>query len=169
MNHERNVGGLKENAQKKRQAAFEKTDQAIRQIIKEGKPISFQAVAKVADVSVAWLYKEQTIKERIETLRNQPIQKNTVPSQVKPSEDSKSAIAKTLKDSLKRKDAEIRGLRDHIEVITGRFVETDALNQQLQRNVERLEVDNQDLNKQNQKFQRLLVEARAEIDFYKNK
>ena len=64
MNHERNVGGLKENAQKKRQAAFEKTDQAIRQIIKDGKPISFQGVAKVADVSVAWLYKEQTIKER---------------------------------------------------------------------------------------------------------
>jgi biotin operon repressor len=119
MRHERNVDGLRQNAQKKRQQALEKTEQGIRQLLKSSRPVNFETVAEVAGVSKAWLYRETEIKERIEQLRAQGTGKTPVVSKPKALDASKDAINKTLKERIKRLEAEARELRKHIEVITG--------------------------------------------------
>jgi hypothetical protein len=70
MSHKRNVEGLRQNAQKKRQEAVTRTEQGIRQLLQEGRTVNFKAVSEIADVSTAWLYKELDIKKHIESLRN---------------------------------------------------------------------------------------------------
>ncbi|MFN6501552.1 MAG: DUF6262 family protein [Nostoc sp. DedQUE01] len=73
MKHERNIDGLRRNAQKKKEEALQRTCKAIQQLISEARPINFKTVSEVAGVSTAWLYKEEQIKERIENLREQGI------------------------------------------------------------------------------------------------
>lgn len=67
--HQRNTNGLKNHAQCKRDQAFERTEVAIRQLLKEGRPINFETVSKVSGVSRAWLYNQPEIRQRIEQLR----------------------------------------------------------------------------------------------------
>jgi len=62
--HERNEG-LRQNAQKKRHEAIERTEQGIK-FLREGRAVNFKTVAEVAGVST---YKEPQIKERIESSR----------------------------------------------------------------------------------------------------
>lgn len=119
--HLRNVEGLRHNAQKKREEAFKRTEAAIKQLIKEGRPVNFKTVAETAEVSTAWLYKEAEIKGRIEHLREQGTRKKKlVPPQQKASDASKDAKYQALKQRLQQVEAENRGLRDHLEAIHGR-------------------------------------------------
>ena len=48
---ERNVKPMVEKAKQKRSQAFKRTDEAIRLLIKESKPINFNTVAKAAVVA----------------------------------------------------------------------------------------------------------------------
>ena len=139
MKHERNVEGLRQNAQKKRQEAIKRTDSGIQQLLKEKRSVNFKSVAEVAGVSTAWLYKEPEIKARIEQLREQgsPSSKKAPPKQ-RASDASKDAIIKTLKDRCGKLDAEVKGLREQLEVVYGRVIEVEALKQQ----IEQLKADN---------------------------
>jgi len=139
MKHERNVEGLRRNAQKKRLEAIERTDVGIQQLLKEKRSVNFKSVAEVAGVSTAWLYKEPEIKARIEQLREQGSSSSKkAPPRQRASDASKDAIIKTLKDRCGKLDAEVKGLREQIEVVYGRVIETEALKQQ----VEQLKADN---------------------------
>ena len=139
MKHERNVEGLRQNAQKKRQEAIKRTDVGIQQLLKEKRPINFKSVAEVAGVSTAWLYKEPEIKTRIERLREQgSLSSKKAPPKQRASDASKDAIIKTLKDRCGKLDAEVRGLREQLEVVYGRVIEVEALKQQ----IEQLKADN---------------------------
>lgn len=130
MTVKRNVEGLRQNALKKRQEALDKVEQGIRQLLKEGKPVNFNTVAQAADVSKAFLYKEPEIKERIEQLRRQGGKKKPEIKQ-RASDASKDAMIKTLKERIRKQEAEIRGLRDHIEVIQGIAMQVKDLNKQI--------------------------------------
>ena len=57
-------GGLEKNV-----------DKVISKLSLEGKTINFNTVAKEANVSKSWLYKEHDIRQRIESLRKQQKQK----------------------------------------------------------------------------------------------
>jgi small-conductance mechanosensitive channel len=138
MKHERNVEGLRQNAQKKRQEAIKRTDAAIQKLLKDKRPVNFKTVAEVAGVSTAWLYREPEIKTRIERLREQGSHTKKAPPQQMTSDASKDAIIKTLKERCAKLDAEIRGLREQLEVVYGRVLEAEALKQQ----VEQLKADN---------------------------
>ncbi len=119
MKHQRNVEGLRQNAQKKRQQAIEQTELAIKQLIKNGKPINFETVAAAANVSKAWLYKETEIKERIEQLRSQCAPKSPLTPKQRASDASKDAIIRTLRERVKKLEAEVRDLRNRNEVAYG--------------------------------------------------
>lgn len=131
MRHERNVEGLKQNAQKKRQEAVERTEQGIKTLLKEGRAVNFKTVAEASNVSTAWLYKEPQIKERIEHLRQQQVEKKSLPAKQKASDASKDAMIKTLKERIKKQELEIRGLRNHIEVVQGIAMQVKDLNKQI--------------------------------------
>ncbi len=120
MKHERNVGGLRKNAEKKKEIAREKTDAAIQQLLKEDRSINFKTVAEVAGVSTAWLYKETDIKERIERLRESGVKKQKLVLPQKATDASKDAKYQALKRRLQEIEAENRGLREHLEAIHGR-------------------------------------------------
>jgi len=132
MTAKRNVEGLRQNAQKKRQATLEKVEQGIRQLIKEGRAITFHTVAQAADVSKAFLYKEPEIKERIEQLREQSIKKQPEFKQ-RASDASKDAMIQTLRQRVKRLEVEVRDLRKQNEVAYGQVVEVNSLRQQIGR------------------------------------
>ena len=65
----------------------EKVDKAISKFSIEGKVINFNSIAKEANVSKSWLYKEHDIRQRIESLRERQITSNVVS---KPKKSSRS-------------------------------------------------------------------------------
>lgn len=143
MTVQRNVEGLRQNAQKKRQEALQKVDQGIRQLLKEGKTVNFNTVAQAADVSKAFLYKEPEIKERIELLRQQGTKKAPELKQ-RASDGSKDAMIRTLRERVKKLESEVRDLRKQNEIAYGQVIEVGSLRQQ----VGRLQVENDKLRQQ---------------------
>lgn len=139
----RNVEGLRQNAQKKRQEALDKVEQGIRQLLKEGKPINFNTVTQAADVSKAFLYKEPEIKERIEQLRQQGAKKQSEPRR-QASDASKDAVIRTLRERIKKLELEVRDLRRQNETAYGQVIEVNSLRQQ----VGRLQAENDRLRQQ---------------------
>ena len=155
MKHQRNVDGLRQNAQKKREEAFNRTEEAIKQLIKDGRPINFKSVAEIAQISTAWLYKEPDIKSRIEHLREQGTRKQKlVPQEQKATDASKDAKYQALKKRLQQIEAENRGLREHLEAIHGR--------QRV------LAVENETQRQEIERLTQLLAIAKAEIETIKN-
>jgi chromosome segregation ATPase len=144
MNWKGNPDGLRNAAQQKRNEALERTEKAISLMVKQGKKINFQTVAEAAGVSVAYLYKYDAIKQRIDQLRKQQSSIKALPQKQRVSDDSNKAIMTTLKKRISDLQAEVRGLRDHIEVVEGRAFEVPDLKQQ----VEGLRTENSKLREQ---------------------
>lgn len=161
LTHERNTSGLKASAQKKREEAFQRAEQAIKDLLKAGKRITFQAVHEAGNVSVAWLYKEEVLRQRIEYLRDQGKQTKGVPQSQRASNASSNAIVKTMRERLKKLEAENRGLRSHLEVAYG------LSDPQLQQAIEDLQKENDGLRKENQRLVNLLIQRDAELEAHK--
>jgi hypothetical protein len=158
-----NTEGIKKAAEEKREKAFQRTEAAIKQLIKEGKEISFASVAQAAGVSRPWLYQNESVRARIEQLRNQTEAPKKLPSNLKPSESSKDTMIATLRERLRKLEYENRGLREHLEVAYGlaepQLVEKAGAQQRVI----------EELTQQNKHLSNLLNEARAEIEFLKQK
>jgi len=145
MATEAKIAALKGAAERKRQDALERTNQAITKLVREGKKITFTAVAEAAGVSVAYLYKYDDLKERIDHLKTQQ-EKASKPVQPQPASDkSKQVIITQLKERIKKLEAENRGLRDQNEAIYGRFCQLQGVQQQ----VEALKTQNASLKAEN--------------------
>ncbi|BBD58999.1 hypothetical protein NIES2109_17780 [Nostoc sp. HK-01] len=144
MTVERNIEGLRDNAQRKREETREKAERGIQQLIREKRTINFNTVAEVSGVSKAWLYKEHDTRSQIEHLRQNQAQSQKVPPKQKTSDASKDAIIKTLKERIKKIEAENRGLRDQHEAIYGRILQASEIEHKL----ERLEAENAKLRKE---------------------
>ncbi len=99
--------------------AIEATEKAIRELIKENKSMSFSAVAEKAHVSRAWLYQNQDIKERIQSLRNKSFSHKNIPPKLRPSELSKDTIIATLKTRIEKLTRKNYALNNHLEVAYG--------------------------------------------------
>ena len=121
MNHKRNVEGLRQSAQKRRQAALQRTDNAIRLLLRDGRPINFKTVSEAAKVSTAWLYQQEEIKQQIRHLRETGTQlvKLPLPQRERASNASKEAIIAALRQRVKKLDEENLALRKQLEVAYG--------------------------------------------------
>lgn len=119
MSHQRNVEGLRSNAQKKSQAALLRAHDAIRLLLKQGRPVNFTTVALTGDVSVPYLYKNQALRERIEQLRNQYTLKVPVERRTTASNASKEAMIAALREQIKELRRENETLRRQNEVAYG--------------------------------------------------
>lgn len=142
MTHKRNTEGLSQSAQEKSELAQERTDKAISQMVKSGKTINFHTVAEAAGVSIAYLYKHEHIKQRIDQLRKQQSSIKSLPQKPGVSDDSKKTVNTTLKLRIRDLEAEVRGLRNHVEVIQGIALQVPDLNQE----IEVLRTENSRLN-----------------------
>lgn len=118
---ERNVEGLRRNAQQRHQQAAHRADEGIRRLLQEGRPVNFHTVAETAHVSTAWLYQHPEIRERIEHLRGQPsLQVGSAPK-MKASDASKEAMQAALRQRVKQLEAENRELKQQLEVVYGQI------------------------------------------------
>lgn len=133
MKIERNVKGLQESAKRKHDQALEKVEAGIKKLVKEQRPINFNTVAEVSDVSKAWLYKQPEVRQRIEHLRSQAGSRQKTPPKHRASDESLKAIIQTLKDRVKRLEEENRDLRQQNQVAYGQVLRVKDLERQLAR------------------------------------
>ena len=138
---ERNVDGLRNSAEKKRQKSFEKFELGIQKLLRNKDRINFKSVAEASGLSRAWLYKESEVKARIEQLRKQTEKTKKVPLQQKASDSSKDALIKTLKVRLKKVEAENQGLKRQLEVVYGQM----SYGKELEQKIKRLKDENKKL------------------------
>ena len=72
-----NIEGLKKYWNDKTENAIKKVDEAIKTILISGAKINFNTIAKESGVSKNFLYNNDSIKQRIEELRNRQINNET--------------------------------------------------------------------------------------------
>ncbi|WP_144053999.1 DUF6262 family protein [Baaleninema simplex] len=138
MKAKRNTAGLKHGAQRKRKEAFEKLESGIQTLLKEGRAINFNSVAKASGVSKAWLYKEPEVKSRIEHLRAKQSGKKRQPVKASASEVSLKSMVGTLRERIKKLETENRELRKQNEVAYGQVMRV----RELEKENERLRAEN---------------------------
>ena len=116
--HKRNIRGLIQSAEDKRNHALQRASHAIEQFEQEGKKINFALIAQTAQVSIAWLYRQPVIRQRIETLRVQYL--NSSSNGSRPDQKSIEMMA-SLKNKIKKLKAENTELKKQLEIVYGQL------------------------------------------------
>lgn len=160
----RKIEALQEAAALKAQEASDRVDKALERMVKQGQKINFTTVAHSANVSTAYLYKHDEIRNRIETLRDQ--QKNQAKPKRPPqaSDNSKTVIIQTLRNDNKRLQEEIRELRKQNEVLTGRLYQQQGSDNL----ADRLRKENQKLSKENSQLKLKIESLNQELESLQN-
>lgn len=121
---DKRAAALRAAAQSKREAAVARAEAGLRAMIRAGDRIEFRALARLAGVSVNFLYNNNELKERIENLRQQQIHSSEPPPAQIP--DSDNAVIRTLtaKLSLERREhaQQVRLLRDQLAAAHGELL-----------------------------------------------
>jgi len=119
-NNNPNIEGLLSHATEKKENAKAKVETAIKKMLKENININFNSVSNAANVSKTFLYKEQTIRDRIEYLRKQQEVLSSVKSfKRNVSETSKDVIIEALKnkiENLNRKIATLEQEKEQLQI-----------------------------------------------------
>ncbi len=140
-NKEERIARLSAASEQKKQDALAATEKAIRKLQKEGKVITFKAVAREAQVSTSYLYKYPELKEKIAKLREEQRRsgKRVMPVA---SDNSKTRIIGHLKRRIKDLEQEVTQLRHANESLAGRAFELE----ESENTVERFRKHNEKLN-----------------------
>ncbi|HEY6410943.1 MAG TPA: DUF6262 family protein [Ktedonobacteraceae bacterium] len=120
---ERNIDGLRRAARTKAETTKRRAEEALTVLLKERRSITFKAVAETAQISTAWLYANEDIKQRIIHLRSQQTPKALValPVGEQASNASKDTMIAALQKRVKEQAAEIRELKRQLEVVYGQL------------------------------------------------
>ena len=125
-----NPDNLRAAARRKSENATTRADQAIRQLIKDGQPITFRSVARTAGCSIDFLYSSSDLRPRIEHLRAQQ-QGTPPPARQASGQPSESSLVRTLTAQLNelrhRHHRETQELRAALAAAQGEIL---ALNRQ---------------------------------------
>ena len=140
----RKIEALQEAAAQKAKESAERVDKALERMIKQGQVISFKSVAQAANVSTAYLYKQEDLRNRIETLRDQQKQRPKLKQPPPASDNSKSVIISTLREENKKLRVEREDLRRINESLTGRLYHLQGADDL----AERLKAENAQLKQQ---------------------
>ncbi len=151
----RKIEALQQAASQKALESADRVDKALKKMILQGQIISFKSVALCANVSTAYLYKQEDLRNRIETLRNQQKQ---IPKSKQPppaSDNSKAVIIHNFKEENKRLRAEIDGLRRINEGLSGRLYQLQGTSEL----AERLQAENIELKQKLQESSQALQQS----------
>lgn len=99
-----------------------RVNETLKKMTGEKQVITFSKVAKQAQVSRAWLYKNDKIKNQIEAIREEQGKKTPVDLIAKDQADQ-ITIVENLKQRIKKLQQENSRLREQIEVIYGKMLE----------------------------------------------
>ena len=117
---EQRIAKLNAVQQQRKQDCIERTEKAISKLLQNNERVSFGAIARIANVSVSYLYKYPEIKERIQNIRDQQVKnarKLTRPQTA--SEKSKQVIIKQLRSRINTLEWEKKELKKQNEKMTG--------------------------------------------------
>lgn len=118
-NRTERIAVLTTAAKAKSQAKTTDAEQAIRRLIKRGEPITFQAVARAADVSHAFLYNHPELRGRIEHLRARHRPQPQPPETGDPDNNLLLALTTQIERLKKQHRTEVQALRDALEQAHG--------------------------------------------------
>lgn len=141
---ERRVAVLNTASFQKKQEAQQKTEKAIEKLIQNQEKISFANIARVAGVSVQYLYKYPEMKERIQYLRLQQETESKNVNHQNRSEKSSQAIIQQMRNRVKALEIERKAQAYEIEVLTGRLYELHGVKEL----ADRLKAENVELKQQ---------------------
>jgi Family of unknown function (DUF6262) len=121
-----NPDNLRQAAARKSAAAATRAEQGLRDMIRRNEPITFRALAHSAGVSVDFLYRHASIRQRVEHLRAQ--QRRTPPPAATPAgPDTPSSVVRTLTTQLatlkQHHRDEVHQLRQALETAHGEILE----------------------------------------------
>jgi Family of unknown function (DUF6262) len=157
MSKDSRIATLNTVAESRKQDCLERTEKAITKLLKNQEKISFGSIARVACVSVSYLYKYPEIKERIQNLRQQQTRSIVQPPKYQTaSEKSKQAIIEQFRNRIKILERERQEQVKQIQALTGRLYEVGQ-NQDL---IEHFKVENSRLNEENKQLHLLLDSIR---------
>lgn len=117
---EQRIAKLNAVQQQRKQDCIDRTEKAISKLLQNHERVSFGAVARIANVSVSYLYKYPEIKERIQDIRDQQVKsarKLTRPQTA--SEKSKQVIIGQLRERIQNLEWEKKELKKQNEKMTG--------------------------------------------------
>jgi len=116
-----NTKAIVELAKKKSIEVRNRVEKTISEMALKNEKINFNAVSIRANVSKSWLYKEEDIRERIETLRSQQVRMAYNPPKKSPR--SEDVLIKSLKDRIKELEQENIKLKKQLERAYGKYFE----------------------------------------------
>lgn len=120
---ERNVSGMVAYAHRRKEEKRQRVDETITKLVREQHAINFNSVAKGAGVSKAYLYNQQDLRERIEALRQQEVERmvSERPTRSTGKTDTSRDLVILAKDRLiKALEEENRQLKKQLQTALGR-------------------------------------------------
>ncbi len=117
---EQRIAKLDAAQQQRKQDCLERPQKAVAKLLENNEKVSFGAVARIANVSISYLYKYPELKESIQELRHQQLKssrKLTRPQTA--SEKSKQVIIKQLRERINALEWEKKELKKQNEKMTG--------------------------------------------------
>jgi AcrR family transcriptional regulator len=121
---QRNTSGMVAHAHHRKQEKRKHVEEAITRLLREQQAITFNAVAKAARVSKAYLYTQPDLRERIEALRQQELEQAVRQRTAHPAAgktDASRDLVILAKDRrIKELDAENRKLQQQLKVALGK-------------------------------------------------
>jgi hypothetical protein len=119
-----NINGLMTYSKNKKDTSIAKVDEAIKSLAFEGAKINFNTVSKRSGVSKSFLYSNEIIQTRIETLRNRQINHNiNQRAKFDQTAKSKDVIIAAKDKSIAKLEEENTKLRLQIEFLQTRLYE----------------------------------------------
>lgn len=120
---ERNTAGLAAHAHQRKEEKRKRVDEAITRLLREHKPINFNTVAKVADVSKAYLYTQPLFRDRIEALRQQQQEQRVREKVARPTgktDAGKDVVILAKERRIKELEEENRKLKQQLKAALGK-------------------------------------------------
>jgi hypothetical protein len=121
-----NPDNLRAAAQRKHADAVQRAEHAINALIRDGGPINFRAVARLADCSPDILYRDATLRARIERLRSQHRRVDAPTTSAAPADSTSSVIRELtaqLIDEKRRRREEVGALQAALAAAHGELLE----------------------------------------------
>lgn len=155
----RRITALNNAALEKKRLATEATDKAIRNLTSLNQSITVANVARLAGVSISYIYKYPELKERIDFLKNQ--QKLVLTPPKSASNNSQTTIIYTLREEIKRLNTMLGESKQANQLLIGKIYQQ----QETQNLIGYLKSENKKQTEKVQELQKEIDSIKQELQF----